>query len=488
MTAANAASAAAATGEANPVTTPGGIGGVPAGEITLRGWLVDPAAGFEGAAEIVVRDGIVARVARLSGSAASGLGDGGVIIAPGFVDLRAHLREPGDEDAETVATAQAAAGHGGFTTIVAAPDTTPAPDEPGVVDRVRAAARVSGSPVRVLAYGTVTSARRGETLAALGELGDAGVVGFSDAPSAVRSAAILHNALLYAGALDLPVVDAPDDPALTEGFEATDGYVAAVLGLRGAPVGAESASVARALAILADAVRDEPRARLHLAGVSTAAALGHVRAAKAAGLPVTCDVTPHHVALADEWVAGARRWAWDAVDADGVARDPWADGALVAGPYAAATRTRPPLRSPEDAAACLVALADGTADALATGHAPRTEVDTHVEYGNVAPGIVGLETAVGIALAAVAAGRLTLGRAIEALTTGPARVLGERHLAVPAIREGAPADLVVIDRSAAWTVSEASLRSRGRNTPLVGRELVGVVRLTLAEGRVAYRA
>jgi dihydroorotase len=187
-------------------------------------------------------------------------------------------------------------------------------------------------------------------------------------------------------------------------------------------------------------------------------------------------------------VAGARRWAWDAVDADRHARDPWADGALVAGPYAAATRARPPLRSPEDALACVSALGDGTADALATDHAPRTEVDTHVEYGEVAPGIAGLETAVGIALAAVAGGRLTLARAIEALTTGPARVIGERHLGAPSIREGAPADLVVIDRSTSWMVSGESLRTRGRNTPLLGRELAGVVRITLAGGRIAYRA
>lgn len=460
----------------------------PTGAITLRGWLVDPGAGVERAAEVVLRDGVVTSVTGLSASDASGLAAERVVIAPGFIDLRAHLREPGDEDAETVATAQAAAAHGGYTTIVAAPDTTPAPDEPGVVDRVRGAARASGSPVRVLAYGTVTARRRGETLAALGELADAGVAGFSDAPTSVASAAILRNALLYAGALGLPVVDTPDDASLTEGFEASDGYVAAVLGLRGAPVGAESASVARSLAILADVVRDEPRARLHLAGVSTAAALAHVRTAKAAGLPVTCDVTPHHLALTDEWVAGARRWAWEALDDVGAARDPWTDGALVAGPYASSTRSRPPLRSPEDAAACLAAVADGTADAVATDHAPRTEVDTHVEYGEVAPGVAGLETAAGLLLAAVDAGRLTLLRAIETLTTGPARVLGERHLTTPSIRVGEPADLVVFDRAATWTVAPEALRTRARNTPLLGHTLPGVVRLTLAGGRVAYRA
>lgn len=469
------------------------LGDVPAvgdvvGSLTLCGRLIDPAAGFDGPAEVVVRDGVVASVTRIAAGSGPDDGEaGGIVIAPGFVDLRAHLREPGNEDAETVATAQAAAAHGGFTTIVAAADTDPAPDEPGVVERVRAAAAASGSPVRVLAWGALTAGRHGETLAALGELGDAGVVGFGDAPASVRSPALFRNALLYAGALGLPVAETPDDPGYGAGAEAHEGYVAAVLGLRGAPAAAEAGATARAIAILADVVRDEPRARLHLAGVSTSAALAHVRAAKAAGLPVTCDVTPHHLALSDEWVAGARRWAWEALDEAGRARDPWADGALVAGPYAVATRVAPPLRSPEDAAACLAALADGTVDAVATDHGPRTEVDTHVEYGEALPGIAGLETAWSVLYAAVVAGKLSGARAVVALTTGPARVLGARLSEPPAVREGAPADLVVLDLGATWTVDDAALRTRARNTPLLGRELPGVVRLTIAAGRVAHR-
>jgi dihydroorotase len=455
----------------------------------VRGWVVDPSTGFEGAAEIEVADGVLQRITRLSGAEADGIRPDGVVIAPGFVDLHAHFREPGNEDAETVASGLAAAAHGGFTTVCLMPNTTPATDEPSVVARVRAAAAASGSPVRVLLHGAVTEGRRGETLAALGELADAGVVGFSDDGSPVRAAGILRNALAYAGALGLPIVDHSEDPSLTEGAEASEGYVATVLGLRGWPVAAEAGAVARAIAILADVVRDEPGARLHLTHVSTAAALAHVRAAKAAGLPVTCDVTPHHLGFTDEWIAGSRRWAWEALDDAGAARDPWTDGALVAAPFDTALRVNPPLRSPVDAAACLAALADGTADALATDHAPHTEVDKHVEFGWAANGISGIEMAAGVVLAAVEAGRLPLARAIEALTTGPARVLGApgtRAGVAPGLREGEPADLVVIDRGASWIVGPDTLRSKGRNTPLAGRAMRGVVTLVIAGGRVAH--
>ena len=278
----------------------------------------------------------------------------------------------------------------------------------------------------------------------------------------------------------------PEDPSLTEGAEASEGYVATVLGLKGWPVAGEAGAVARAIEVLAGVAVDVPGARLHLTHVSTAASLAHVRAAKAAGLPVTCDVTPHHLALADEWIAGSRRWAWDAVGPDGVVRDPWADGALTGAPFDPSLRVNPPLRPASDAVACLAALADGTADAIATDHAPHTEVDKHVEFGWASNGISGIETALGVVLAAVDSGRVPLGRAVEALTTGPARVLGERQGVTPGLREGEPADLVVVDRGASWTVTAASLRSRGKNSPLLGRELRGVVRLTLAGGRVAH--
>jgi dihydroorotase len=458
-----------------------------------KAWLVDPVSGREGPGEIVVTDGAIESVVWLEGEEAKGVTDEGVVVAPGFFDLHAHFREPGFEDAETVATGTAAAAHGGYTTVALMPNTSPALDEPGVLERIRSAARASGSPVEVLAFGAVSAGRTGEQLSAMGELADAGVIGYSDDGAPVRTPNILRSALLYAGMLGLPVVEHAEDSELTGGAEANEGYVASIMGLQGWPTAAEVNAVSRDLAVLEDALRDEPRVRLHLTHLSTAASLDLVRRAKAAGLPVTCDVTPHHLALADEWIAGARRWSWEALAADGSSRDPWADGALTATPYNTSLRVNPPLRTPADAAACLAALLDGTASAVATDHAPHTVVDKEVEFGRASSGISGIETALGVLLALVDAGKLPLARAIAALTTGPAAIVASwpAVAVTPAARkrgltEGDPADFVVFDRADRWTVTEASLHSRGKNSPLIGRELSGRVLLTIASGRLAY--
>ena len=346
-------------------------------------------------------------------------------MAPGFIDLHAHLREPGNEDAETVATGLAAAAHGGFTTVCAMPNTTPALDEPGVLARVRAAGgRVAGRRCELLAHGAVTVGRGGETLAALGELADAGVVGFSRRRRAgPRRRRSCGRRWRTPGALGLPIVDHPEEPALTEGAEANDGFVATVLGLRGWPVAAEEAAVARDLAVLADVVRDVPGARLHLTHVSTAGALDLVRRAKAAGLPVTCDVTPHHLALTDEWIAGARRWAWDA------SGDPWARRRDASpAPYDSSLRVNPPLRGARRRGGRAWPpwpTARPTPSPPTTR--PHTEVDKAVEFGGrrqrdqrhrdgAGPASSRPSTRAGCRCA----------RAIEALTTGPSRVLAGR--------------------------------------------------------------
>ena len=445
-------------------------------------WVIDPVADREGPADIVVQDGVIESVTWLDAEDAGGTDANGVIVAPGFLDLHAHFREPGFEDAETIASGCAAAAHGGFTTVCVMPNTSPSTDDPGVVARVRAAADASGSPVRVLPYGALTAGRAGERLAAIGELADSGVVGFSDDGAPVRSASVLRNALAYAGMARLPVVDHPEDPTLTEGAEAHDGLVATVLGLRGWPAAAEETAVGRDLAILTDVIRDVPTARLHLTHLSTAGALELVRRAKAARLPVTCDVTPHHLALTDEWIAGARRFAWDSTG------DPWRGDAIVARPYDPALRVNPPLRAVHDARACLDALLDGTVDAIATDHAPHTVVDKQVEFGMAANGISGIETALGLLLAAVDAGLLPLRRAIELLTIGPARVLNGNGVSRRGLVEGEPADLVVFDRGTRWTVAAEALVSKGKNSPLIGRDLPGTVLLTIARGRLAYAA
>ena len=452
-------------------------------------WLVDPGSGRAGPADLVIRDGELQSVAWLEGDEAAGIDDRGVVVAPGFLDLHVHLREPGGTAAETIASGLRAAAHGGFTAVCAMPNTTPPVDRAAMVLAAERAASDAGSAVRLLQYGAITAGRAGEQLAPLGELADAGVIGFSDDGSPVQDAALFRNALAYAAMLGLPVVDHPEDLRLTAGAEASEGLVATVLGLKGWPAAAEAEAVARDIALLVEVVRDNPAARLHLTHLSTAGSLAHVRAAKAAGLPVTCDVTPHHLALTDEWLAGSRRWSWEALEADGTARDPWRDRVLDAPPFDASLRVNPPLRSAVDARACLEALADGTVDAIATDHAPHTEVDKSVEFGAARPGIAGIETALGILLEAVDAGLVPLTRVVEALTVGPARVLGAAR--VPSsgqIVEGAAADLVVFDRAARWTVGPETLLTEGFGHPLDGRSLPGAVLLTVAGGRLAWEA
>ncbi len=439
-------------------------------------WLVDPAIGREGPGDVIVRDGVVDQVIWLDPGEAGGARPDGVVVAPGLVDLHAHFREPGNEDAETIASGLAAAAHGGFTTVCLMPNTMPPLDEPGVVGRVVAAAAAAASPVGVRAFGCVSAGRAGEQLAALGELADAGVVGFSDDGSPTRSSTVFRSALAYAGAMGLPIVEHAEDLSMTEGAEANEGLVATILGLRGWPAAAEASAVARDLAILGEVVEDVPGARLHLTHLSTRPALDLVRRAKAAGLPVTCDVTPHHLAITDDWIAGARTWAWEPACARSAA------------PFDPSLRVNPPLRGRDDARACLEALLDGTVDAIATDHAPHTVVDKQVEFGLAANGISGIETALGIVLAAVEAGLLPLARAIEALTAGPARLLGDRLGRRIGLVEGEPADLVAFDRGDRWLVSDEALVSSGRNTPLLGRELPGRVLMTVANGRLAYLA
>ena len=464
------------------IAAPTAIGELVAELEISRAWLVDPVAGREGPGDVVVRDGRIEAVTWLTGADADGIDDGGVIVAPGFIDLHAHFREPGFEDAETIATGLAAGAHGGFTTVCLMPNTDPPVDEPGVLRRIEAAAGASGSPVQALVYGTVSSGRAGEQLSALGELADAGVAGFSDDGSPVRSAALFRSALAYAGMLGLPLIDHAEDPTLTDGAEANEGLVASVLGLRGWPAAAEVSAVARDLALLADVIKDVPTARLHLTHLSTRDSLELVRRARSAGLPVTCDVTPHHLCLTDAWLAGSRQWSWESTG------NPWIGEAISAAPYETSLRVNPPLRAADDAAACLVALADGTVDAIATDHAPHTAVDKDVEFGLAANGISGIETGLGLVLEAVNAGRLPLTRAIEALTVGPARVLGNGLRRKVGLVEGEPADLVVFDRSDRWLVEPSALASKGKNSPLLGRDLPGRVLLTVAAGRVAYSA
>ena len=380
----------------------------------------------------------------------------GLLVAPGFIDLHAHLREPGSEDSETIATGARAALAGGFTTICAMPNTEPAIDSPGLVAEVIARGEAAHA-ARVLPIAAITRGRKGKELADLVELAAAGAVAFSDDGAPVSDGQLFRNALEYARAAGRPIFEHSQDLALSVGGVMHEGVVSARLGLPGMAAAAEETAIARDLALARLA-----GGRLHLSHVSTSGGVELVRRAKADGLAVTAEVTPHHLALTDEWVAGSRAFAWE-------------DGGERATPYETSTKVNPPLRTAADVRACWAGLMDGTIDAIATDHAPHASTRKDVEYQEAAFGISAFETAVPLLLAGVDAGWGTWDGVIEALTVGPARVLG---IDVP------PNDLVVIDPRAAWTLDAASLRSLGKNTPLLGRRLVGRVVACVVDGEL----
>ena len=435
--------------------------------------VIDPANGTDAVRELVVADGVIrngdapAALPRIDAT--------GLVAAPGLCDLHVHLRHPGDDGAETITSGTQAAAHGGFTTVCAMPNTSPALDDPLLVRGLGANAAEAAARVRVVA--AATRGRAGEQLTDHGALAAAGAVGFSDDGAAVQSAAIVRQALAYLAPLGLPLIEHAEDPSLAAGTLMRGGPTATRLGLNAWPASAELAIVERDLALAA-----ETGGWIHFTHLSTAPSLDAIRRARRAGVHVTCDVTPHHLALTDGWVAGARRFAWedgqDEAGKEGGAPTSL-DPALA---YDGTCRVNPPLPAREDALSLLAAVADGTVDAIATDHAPHPPERKAVPFAEAAPGLIGLETALGIGLAAVEAGFLELTALLAALSVRPAELIGESRSLAP----GADADLVVFDARRRWLVEPASLASKSANTPLIGMELPGVVRLTVAGGRVTY--
>jgi dihydroorotase len=328
--------------------------------------------------------------------------------------------------------------------------------------------------VRVIA--AATRGREGERITEIGELAGMGIAGVSDDGSVVASARVARGLLAYLGPLGLPLIEHAEDPALSAGSVMRAGATATRLGLAGWPASAELSIVERDIALA-----DETGSWVHFTHLSTAGGLEAIRRAKARGIHVTCDVTPHHLALTDAWVAGWRGFAWE--EPDGVAADPFGAPLDATLAYDPACRVNPPLASRPDALALLAGVADGTIDAIATDHAPHPRERKGVEFGAAAPGMIGLETALGLGLAAVQSGNLELSRLLEALATRPATLIGESRT----LHVGSAADLVVFDPLARWRVEAAGLASASSNTPLLGMELSGVVRLTVAAGRITYR-
>ncbi|MBI1885160.1 MAG: dihydroorotase [Chloroflexi bacterium] len=445
------------------------------------GRVIDPANGIDAAGDVLIADGRIAAVGNDAGKGASRAIDAtGLIVCPGFVDIHAHLREPGFEHKETIATGTQAAARGGFTTVCCMPNTEPPIDSAAVVEYVVRTARTEGA-VRVLPIGCVTKGRKGEALAELAELAQAGVVAFSDDGDPVSDPHLLRRALEYARPFGLPLIGHCEDRALATGGVMHEGWVAARLGLRGVPAAAEESAVARDIALAA-----LTGARLHVAHVSTAGAVELIRRARASGLPVTAEVTPHHLTLTHEavLVGSGESPGWLAYDTN--------------------AKVNPPLRTREDAEACLQGLLDGTIDCVATDHAPHAVEDKLCEFDLAAPGISGLETALALCLTLVHDGRLGLPMVIEKLTVGPVRALGLHGDRVGAglkpapttgsleglgtLSVGAPGDVAVIDPGAEWVIEPERFASKGKNTPLAGRTLRGRVVATVYEGRVVYQA
>jgi dihydroorotase len=446
----------------------------PAATFVLAGArIVDPSTDEDAIRDLAVVDGQLVEPATAPADAARFEGRG-LVVGAGLCDLHVHLREPGMERAETIESGARAAAHGGFTTVCAMPNTDPPLDEPARVAMVLDRARNRACRVRVIA--AATRGREGERITEVGELAGMGIAGVSDDGSVVASARVARGLLAYLAPLGLPLIEHAEDPALSAGSVMRAGETATRLGLAGWPPSAELSMVERDIALA-----QETGGWVHITHLSTAGGLDAIRRAKQGGIRVTCDVTPHHLALTDAWVAGWRGFAWD--EPTGVAADPFGAplDALLA--YDPACRVNPPLASRADALALLAGVADGTIDAIATDHAPHPRERKGVEFGAAAPGMIGLETALSLGLAAVEAGRLQLPRLLEALATRPAKLIGE----VRTLQTGSVADLVVFDPAARWRVEASGLASASSNTPLLGMELPGVVRMTVAGGRITYR-
>jgi dihydroorotase len=443
--------------------------------LAIRGGRVlDPGQGLDLVGDVLIREGRIAAVGPgAAGEAERVIDATGLIVCPGLVDLHCHLREPGFEHKETIATGTLAAARGGFTTVCCMPNTEPPVDSAAVVEFILRTAGSQGH-VRVLPIGCVSRGRAGKELAEMGDLSEAGAVAFSDDGSPVADAALLRRALEYGTTIGLPLVEHCEEPSLSRDGVMHEGWVATRLGLRGIPAAAEEAAVARAIALA-----ELTGARLHVAHVSTAGSVDLVRRAKERGTPVTAEVTPHHLALTHEAVMAA------AVESP---------GGLA---YDTNAKVNPPLRTPADTEACLRGLLDGTIDAIATDHAPHAIEDKLCEFDHAAFGISGLETALGLCLSLVHEGRLDLPTLVYKLTAGPVRAFGlERgvpklgSLAVgagrPADLRPAPGDVVVFDPEAEWTVEPERFASKGKNTPLAGRRLRGRVVTTVYGGKVVW--
>jgi dihydroorotase len=415
-----------------------------------NGRVLNPETGFEGKSCVLLDGSHILEAAPEIAAPRNAeiLDAAGLVVAPGFIDLHCHLREPGQEISETIESGTRAAARGGFTAVCCMPNTNPVNDNASVTRSILERAAL-GSSVRVWPIGAASRGELGEELAEIAAMQEAGIVAVSDDGKPIATARLLRQVMEYCASLGLPVIEHCEDASLFAGGVMREGPRSARLGLHGIPAASESICAHRDIE-----VSRLSGCRLHIAHMSSRVTLEHVRAARKRGEPVTCEVTPHHFTLTDEDVV-----------------------------YDANYKMNPPLGSREDREALLAGLADGTVDAIATDHAPHHPASKEVEFDRAPFGVTGFETALGLALELVHSGRLTLMRMVELFTTGPARVLGRRR----AIAAGEPADLTLFSAEHPWTFRAAESASRSRNTPFDGRTFRGAPMITIVAGKIAWR-
>ena len=419
------------------------------------GRVIDPANGIDGVHDVLIDGDRIARVGRdlpVNGATVVEV-PSGFVVCPGFIDMHVHLREPGQEHKETVATGTASAVAGGFTAVACMPNTSPVNDNANVTSLILAKA-AEARQARVYPIGAVSKGSKGELLADIAELKDAGCVAITDDGHPVATALLLRRALEYAGMFGMPVIEHCEDQSLKGDGVAHEGFHAASLGLRGIPGAAEALGAERGILL-----SELTGSAFHVAHMSARASLRAVRKGKENGVRVTCEVAPHHFTLTDESLA-------------------------VPIPYDTNTKMNPPLREVADRDAMLAGIADGTVDVIATDHAPHHYDEKNVEFDRAPFGIVGLETAISLSLdRLVHAGLIRLPRLVELMSTNPARIL---RVPGGSLAEGAPADITIIAPDLRVRVQAAAMRSRSKNTPFDGWELRGGVAATVVGGRTLF--
>lgn len=420
----------------------------------LNARLLDPASGLDDSGALLVEDGRIADFGpHLFKSGAPSVNEvvdcGGACLAPGLIDARVQLREPGEEHKETIASASEAASRGGVTTMLALPNTTPPVDDVSVLEFVARRAR-ENKRTKVQSYAALTKALRGDEITEIGLLKEAGAVAFTDGERATANAKVMKRALSYTQAFGALIVQHPEEPTLADGGEANQGELASRMGLRGVPTVAETIQVERDIRLL-----EATGGRLHFAHVTSAGALDVIRAAKARGLDVTCDTAPHYFALNELAISEYRTFA----------------------------KVTPPLRSEEDRQAVVAAIADGTIDIIASDHSPHDQDSKRQTFEQAAYGMVGLETLLALTLGLYHAGHLALLDAVARLTVAPAARFGING---GRLQRGAPADLVLFDPDKPWRITEDALASKSKNTALGGRPVQGAVLRTVVDGRCLF--